>query len=84
VASQFDLSSYDAAYLELALRKGAGLATLDQHLASMAHRAGVSSVFPSYFVNFRFPILHANDLLCLKGSVGGISVDHFVFLKERM
>lgn len=47
VASQFDLSGYDAAYLELAVRKGAGLATLDQHLASMAHRAGVSSVFPS-------------------------------------
>lgn len=47
VASQFNLSGYDAAYLELALRKGAGLATLDQHLASMAHRAGISSVFPS-------------------------------------
>jgi predicted nucleic acid-binding protein len=47
VASQFDLSGYDAAYLELAIRKGAGLATLDQHLASMAHRAGISSVFPS-------------------------------------
>ena len=47
VASQFDLSGYDAAYLELALRKNAGLATLDQHLASMARRAGISSVFPS-------------------------------------
>jgi len=47
VASQFDLSGYDAAYFELALRKGAGLATLDQHLAGMAHRAGVTSVFPS-------------------------------------
>ncbi len=47
VASQFTLSSYDAVYLELALRKGASLATLDQHLASMAHRAGVTSVFPS-------------------------------------
>jgi len=47
VASQFDLSGYDAAYLELAVRRGAGLATLDQHLASMAHRAGISSVFPS-------------------------------------
>ena len=47
IASQYDLSAYDAAYLELALRKNAGLATLDQHLASMAHRAGVASVFPS-------------------------------------
>jgi predicted nucleic acid-binding protein len=47
VASKFELSGYDAAYLELAIRKGAGLATLDQHLADMAHRAGVSSVFPS-------------------------------------
>ncbi len=47
VASKFELSGYDAAYLELALRKGAGLATLNQHLANMAHRAGVSSVFPS-------------------------------------
>jgi predicted nucleic acid-binding protein len=47
VASQFSLSGYDAAYLELAIRKGAGLATLDQHLANMASRARVSSVFPS-------------------------------------
>ena len=47
VSSQFNLSGYDAAYLELAIRKGAVLATLDQHLASMAHRASVSSVFPS-------------------------------------
>ena len=47
VASQFELSGYDAAYLELALRKSAGLATLDKHLASMALRAGVFSVFPS-------------------------------------
>ncbi len=47
VASQFDLSGYDAAYLELALRKHAGLATLDSHLANMARHAGISSVFPS-------------------------------------
>ena len=46
VASQFDLSGYDAAYLELALRKNSGLATLDNHLASMARRAGISEVFP--------------------------------------
>ncbi len=47
VASKFDLSCYDAGYLELAIRKSAGLATLDRHLASMAHCADVSSVFPS-------------------------------------
>ena len=46
VASQFDLSGYDAAYLELALRKNSGLATLDNHLARMARRAGISEVFP--------------------------------------
>jgi hypothetical protein len=34
-----------AAYLELALRKKAGLATLDQHLADMAIRAKVVQVF---------------------------------------
>ncbi len=46
VASKFNLSCYDAAYLELALRKGAGLATLDTHMAKMAGRAGISAVFP--------------------------------------
>ncbi len=47
VASQYDLSGYDAAYLELALRNHAGLATLDSHLANKARQAGVSPVFPA-------------------------------------
>ena len=46
VASQYELSCYEAAYLELALRKNSGLATLDNHLANMARRAGISEVFP--------------------------------------
>lgn len=41
VAASYDLSIYDAAYLELALRKGLPLATLDQRLASAAKKAGV-------------------------------------------
>jgi predicted nucleic acid-binding protein len=35
------LSSYDASYLVLAERLGAGLATLDKHLAKAARKAGV-------------------------------------------
>jgi predicted nucleic acid-binding protein len=38
------LSSYDAAYLELALRKGAALATLDAGLARAARDAGVELI----------------------------------------
>jgi predicted nucleic acid-binding protein len=36
-----DLSSYDATYLELALRRGLPLATQDRKLAQAANRAGV-------------------------------------------
>lgn len=35
------LSAYDAAYLELAQRRGLGLATLDRRLAGAARRAGI-------------------------------------------
>lgn len=41
VARQFDLSFYDAAYLELAQRLGLPLATLDARLAAAASKAGV-------------------------------------------
>lgn len=41
VASRHSLSSYDAAYLELALRRQASLATLDTGLARAARAAGV-------------------------------------------
>ena len=41
LARQYGLSSYDAAYLELALRKKAPLATLDAGLAGAARAAGV-------------------------------------------
>jgi len=41
LARQHGLSSYDAAYLELALRKKAPLATLDAGLARAAQAAGV-------------------------------------------
>jgi predicted nucleic acid-binding protein len=36
----YDLSAYDAAYLELALRKGLPLASLDRPLRSACRRAG--------------------------------------------
>jgi predicted nucleic acid-binding protein len=41
LAREHGLSSYDAAYLELALRAGAPLATLDLGLARAAHAADV-------------------------------------------
>jgi predicted nucleic acid-binding protein len=37
-----DLTAYDAAYLELALQRRCALATLDEHLAEAAERAGVA------------------------------------------
>jgi len=42
VARQYRLSVYDASYLELALRLGAPLATLDEALAKAARKAGVN------------------------------------------
>ena len=41
MAVRYGLSAYDAAYLELAHRKGLRLATLDRALISAAHKAGV-------------------------------------------
>jgi len=41
LAWEHNLSAYDAAYLELAQRRGLGLATLDQRLSSAAQEAGV-------------------------------------------
>lgn len=41
VAREFDLSVYDAAYLELAMRSGTALATKDRALIEAAERAGV-------------------------------------------
>jgi predicted nucleic acid-binding protein len=41
-----DLSSYDAAYLELAIRDGLAIATLDEALRSAAVREGVPLVDP--------------------------------------
>ena len=41
LARQYNLSAYDVAYLELALRKGLGLATADLNLQSASKKAGV-------------------------------------------
>ena len=41
LARAYKLSSYDAAYLELAVRKGLPLATLDKGLAKAAVKAGI-------------------------------------------
>ncbi len=41
LAREYDISSYDAAYLELALRRGLRIATLDQKLRSAGQKAGV-------------------------------------------
>ena len=37
----YKLSSYDAAYLELAIRKGLSLATLDKYLVKVAKKVGI-------------------------------------------
>ena len=42
LARKLRLSSYDAAYLELAIREGIHLATLDQKLKKAAARMGVT------------------------------------------
>lgn len=39
-ARQYELTAYDATYLELALREGATLATFDNRLATAMRRAG--------------------------------------------
>jgi len=44
LAREYDLSAYDAAYLELAQRRGLGLATMDRHLITAARRAGVEVI----------------------------------------
>ena len=44
LARRFALSAYDAAYLELALRQGLPLATLDAALHQAASKAGVAGV----------------------------------------
>ncbi|MCP3906682.1 MAG: type II toxin-antitoxin system VapC family toxin [Oceanicoccus sp.] len=41
LARAYKLSSYDAAYLELAIREGLPLATLDKNLAKAAIKADV-------------------------------------------
>ena len=41
LSRRYNLSAYDAAYLELALRKGLPLATLDAQLSHAAQQAGV-------------------------------------------
>ena len=47
LARRFKLSAYDAAYLELALRAGLPLATLDADLKKAAQAAGVASFAPN-------------------------------------
>lgn len=42
LARQYGLTIYDAAYLELAMRQGSGLATLDKALSKAAASAGVT------------------------------------------
>ena len=44
LARAHGLSSYDAAYIELAMREGLPLATLDERLRARARRVGVSAL----------------------------------------
>jgi predicted nucleic acid-binding protein len=41
LARQYNLSAYDAAYLELSIRHGTPLATLDGKLQKAAQKAGI-------------------------------------------
>ena len=41
IAQKYSLSAYDAAYLELAQRRGIGLATIDQNLVRAAKKTGI-------------------------------------------
>lgn len=41
LAREYGLTAYDAAYLELAMRMGAPLATMDKQLVAAAYKAGV-------------------------------------------
>jgi predicted nucleic acid-binding protein len=45
LARRYKLSSYDASYIELALRLGMPLATLDEDLQKAAKKAGVKRFF---------------------------------------
>lgn len=47
LARRYKLSAYDAAYLELALREGLPLATLDADLEKAAKKAGVKRFVPA-------------------------------------
>ncbi|EQD50698.1 PilT protein domain protein [mine drainage metagenome] len=47
LARRYRLSSYDASYLELALRNAAPLATLDEDLRRAARKAGVTHFKPA-------------------------------------
>ncbi|MBV8771929.1 MAG: type II toxin-antitoxin system VapC family toxin [Deltaproteobacteria bacterium] len=44
LSSDYEISSYDAAYLELAQRRNVGLASLDQRLNAAARAAGLRAV----------------------------------------
>lgn len=47
LARRYKISAYDATYLELALRMGLPLATLDKDLAKAAKKAGVPAFEPN-------------------------------------
>ena len=44
LALAYSLTAYDAAYLELALRKGLAIATFDQRLTQAAQKAGLGTI----------------------------------------
>jgi len=44
LSRRYNLSAYDAAYLELALRKGIPIATLDERLLSAARSSGIETM----------------------------------------
>ena len=46
IARRYRLSAYDASYLELAMREGLPLATLDEDLHKAANKAGVKRFAP--------------------------------------
>ena len=47
IATEYDLTSYDASYLELALRINGQIGTLDKKLANSCGRANIELLLPS-------------------------------------
>jgi predicted nucleic acid-binding protein len=51
LAQTHNLTAYDASYLDLAIRKQAGLASLDKQLNDVAKTLGIDIIHTKYILN---------------------------------